>query len=346
MKYRDTLGRPFTPGVIGDVPTGNVVWVDAVHGNDDLAVRERLTVPFKTLGAAKSAAQSGDTILVMPGTYNEKNLLKNQVNWHFLNGAKVIYDGTSDGAIFDTSNLGSNGAVQSSVTGAGYFENQATQSNSYALHSFASGSFLDVQCHSLKAYKDAVKMSDVSGSGRIQVFDLIQSSIGSALWVTGGGSTPKFRVNAARVYGTGYRTVQVSAGNLHLDTDLIKAGSDPAIYVSGGSGTIAIRAYEVESGATETVYFSAYYSVTLSLLQARIQNYNTSSSARAIKIATGGAYNVKLVGCTLIVDSSANYSMEASSSTPVQFHGDSVANEPSTNVTAIGGSLVVDSNIS
>ena len=57
MTIRDTLGRVFQPGLIADIPTGNLLWVDAVNGNDDLAVRGRMTVPFKTLTKAKEAAK-------------------------------------------------------------------------------------------------------------------------------------------------------------------------------------------------------------------------------------------------------------------------------------------------
>src|SRR6202795_4572016 len=44
------------------VKTGNLVWVDAVNGNDGTGQRGRLQLPFLTLGAAKTAAQSGDTV--------------------------------------------------------------------------------------------------------------------------------------------------------------------------------------------------------------------------------------------------------------------------------------------
>lgn len=47
--------------------------------------------PFATLTAAKDAAVSGDTISVGPGDYNERNLLKNGVNWCFLPGARVVF---------------------------------------------------------------------------------------------------------------------------------------------------------------------------------------------------------------------------------------------------------------
>ena len=89
------------------VRTGNLVWVDAANGNDGTGQLGRLQLPFLTLTAAKAAAVSGDTIVVLPGTYSEKNLVKNGVNWHFFNGAIVNYSGAVGGGIFDTNTVGS-----------------------------------------------------------------------------------------------------------------------------------------------------------------------------------------------------------------------------------------------
>lgn len=69
------------------------------------------------LQAAKTAAASGDTIFVGPGTYDTNNLLKNGVNWDFAPGAKVNFTGTSDTAIFDDGPNGTNGAVTCVIRG-------------------------------------------------------------------------------------------------------------------------------------------------------------------------------------------------------------------------------------
>jgi hypothetical protein len=75
---------------------------------------------FLTLTAAKTAAVSGDTIFVGPGTYNERDLLKNGVNWWFAPGAIVNYSvvaGDSDWTIFDDNNT----AITSRIGGFGDF---------------------------------------------------------------------------------------------------------------------------------------------------------------------------------------------------------------------------------
>src|ERR1041384_8369443 len=105
-----------------EVPTGNLVWVDQKNGNDKLAVRGRMTIPFRTLTAAKHAAIAGDTIMVLPGTYDESNLLRHQVNWHFMSGARV----DTDDAIFDAGPDGTNSEVASRITGHGDFQSDSS----------------------------------------------------------------------------------------------------------------------------------------------------------------------------------------------------------------------------
>lgn len=109
---------------------GNTLYVDGTDGSDTLGERGVFGRSFLTLGAAKTAASSGDTIVVYPGTYNEKNLLKTGVNWHFMPGANITYTGSSSGGIFDDSSDGAAGAVTSVITGAGIFTYQGTAGTS------------------------------------------------------------------------------------------------------------------------------------------------------------------------------------------------------------------------
>jgi hypothetical protein len=107
-----TLSNPFA---------GKNLYVDSVNGNNSTGLRGDITKPFLTLAAAKAAAVSGDLITVYPGTYNEKNLLKDGVNWHFESGAIVEWTGAAAGGIFDDSADGANGPVACSITGLGEF---------------------------------------------------------------------------------------------------------------------------------------------------------------------------------------------------------------------------------
>lgn len=61
-----------TPGVKWDyasVPTGNMLWVDAVNGNDTTGTRGDASKPYLTVEKALTVASSGDTVVVRPGTY-------------------------------------------------------------------------------------------------------------------------------------------------------------------------------------------------------------------------------------------------------------------------------------
>jgi hypothetical protein len=61
-------------GGSASVFTGNTVWVDAVFGNDGTGTSDRQDLPFLTIAAALTAAVSGDTVAVRPGTYTESGL--------------------------------------------------------------------------------------------------------------------------------------------------------------------------------------------------------------------------------------------------------------------------------
>lgn len=67
-------------GTIG--PLGNVLRVDAVNGNDTLANASSpyFSVPFLTITAALAKAASGQTVWVLPGTYNESITLPTGVS--------------------------------------------------------------------------------------------------------------------------------------------------------------------------------------------------------------------------------------------------------------------------
>jgi hypothetical protein len=95
--------------------TGNGVWVSKT-GNDGTGSIGSIGSAFLTLTAAKAAANAGDTIFVLPGTYAEQDLLKDQVNWHFFNGAVVTNTSASLAIWQDNA-----GAITSTITGDGQF---------------------------------------------------------------------------------------------------------------------------------------------------------------------------------------------------------------------------------
>jgi len=87
------------PVALNGVLTGRTIWVDSVNGDDNTAVVGRQDLPFETLNAAQTAASTGYTVIVRPGTYDERVVLSD-INFHFENGAILHYTGTSTGQAF------------------------------------------------------------------------------------------------------------------------------------------------------------------------------------------------------------------------------------------------------
>jgi hypothetical protein len=180
MRIVDTRGMVAVPNT---VPTGNLLWVDKDRGNDSLARRGSLGIPFKTLAAAKTAAQSGDTILVLPGVYNENNLAKNGVNWHFFAGANVQFSASGSGGIFDTASVGA--ACSFKVTGQGVFETTNGSFTAPAIKLAYSGDNAVIECDSVSSRGIAI-----NNSGSVTAAaNIIKSNVTTAVQCGGSGTT-------------------------------------------------------------------------------------------------------------------------------------------------------------
>lgn len=354
MRILDTQGRQFHPAFIADIPSGNLVWVDPVNGNDDMAVRGRMTVPFKTLGAAKTAASSssGDTIMVLPGTYNEKNLLKNGVNWHFLPGAKVAYTGASAGGIFDDSSNGSNGAVTSQVTGYGEFEITATTGSGHVVHLSSGSSKLTLEAKSLSSVNTAIKITNGIFHGEISQDIIVDSA--DAITVSGGAG--QNYLQARDIHTSGGRALYVSGSSsvlLDIVARRVTGTAEAAVSIQGGSGAVTIRAYELHSSAPSraTVHYNTTNGLVLTILGARIKNIASGAGGRSVQIDSNSSDKVKLANCVLIASTDV-LTLEsiyaANSGTKVHILNGAAANKDKhANVTLIGSTtLSVNSLIS
>ncbi len=94
--------------------------ISYVSGTDTNVARGEL------LQRAKTEASSGDVIIVGPGIYDTRDLFKDGVNWHWIAGAKVIYTGSADAAVWDNSATGTTGSVTCKITGEGIFIHDGT----------------------------------------------------------------------------------------------------------------------------------------------------------------------------------------------------------------------------
>ncbi len=117
-------------------------YVDIQNGNIVNSGLSR-SAAKQNLWEAKLAAQSGDTIVVMRGTYDENNLIKDGVNWHFERGAVVSCTEESETAIWDDGPNGANAACSFQVTGHGTFS--STYSDSCIVNLINEGSRASIQ---------------------------------------------------------------------------------------------------------------------------------------------------------------------------------------------------------
>jgi len=292
MKIQDLHGRLFQAGVIGEVPTGNLLWVDPVNGNDSLAVAGRMTIPFKSLAQARDAAsamveatQQAVTIMVLPGTYDENDLLRDQVNWYFFPGAVV--NNTAAGAIFAT---GSSDIV-ASITGFGEFNTDAAEVVSVS----AGGADLFIQARRMSSPDSGcVSVSAGSGTLKLQVAEKIEGL--SSVEKSGASSCI---VQADQLVASGSYCIKYTSGKLHVSARYLTGGGPVVKVDSGGaSGELVVDAAEIDSiGGTAVSYLGP--NPTLLIRNARIK----SATGYAVYIGDdeSAAYKVTLLSCVGIV---------------------------------------------
>jgi len=296
MKYLDTNGRLFQPGLLAEVLTGKVLWVDAVHGNDDLAERERMTIPFMTLASARDAAQSGDTIVVLPGTYDENDLAKDGVNWHFLPGAIVDYDGSGD-ALFDTTG----GAMAFKVTGHGVFKTSSGTVRGVYLAN--SGDDVSIEFDEFETSGSTL----VSKGALTAVGHRIRSLVSDALYIEGSSNN---NIDVRHVEADTGIGVHINASStscvVRIRSFEIVSNGDVALGFTGG--TAYIDAYEIKSTTDQAVAYDSYGNHPLHLRVNRIVSTASGGGQPAITIDLGSGSSpgqLRLYDCILISQNSS-----------------------------------------
>jgi hypothetical protein len=172
-------------------------------------VRGDIGHPFLTLSRAKTNAVSGDTIFVMPGLYEENDLLKTNtaLNWHFFSGSIVTNNQLNTMGMFDDF---STGAVTSNITGDGTF---LCVSNGWIVETLYPDTRLRIKFDRMYGGGDG---SPASSLGMVNDYDgrqelegnLIQSKDGSPIVVLpiGAGDTCSMTLNRLRIVHTGIGT--------------------------------------------------------------------------------------------------------------------------------------------
>jgi hypothetical protein len=305
MKLITSTARTLLAGVSGEVPTGNLLWVDKINGNNSSALRGRMDRPFATLTAAKLAAVSGDTIAVLPGSYAEVDLAANGVNWFFYPGALIsaVTGGTK--AIFDVAST-----MTFRVDGYGEFAHTGTGLNDSVLSILSTAApSISFKCSKMSAFGGPTINVDTTTVSIFSVLleaDLIDNTgAEDAISIVASLTSLCFSIQAISItVGTGY-ALYSAGGSLSLTADKIVSQTGTAITVQGGAVDVSSRLIQGGAKGVE------YYSGTIVLNRARIVATTAAAGSRAVYLGggptTGMTANVRLVACVLIVPAAATY---------------------------------------
>lgn len=252
---------------------GKTLYVDAANGVNATAARGHAEQPYLTITAALAAASSGDTIVVRPGTYNERNLLKNGVNQHYENGAVINWTGTGPGAIFDTGTTGTNAAVTCRITGHGRFTHsaidgvvdEATGERNVVLLTQNTGDDIYVQCHSMEFGWDPSAgipfphcIRTIHGTVKVDVEILDPHNAGGSIWWSDGDcrirareirlQSVNFAANAFAVWSTPGTTesfidATYTTGALWVEAETIGGDDASAVGIVACYGTNSARVW-------------------------------------------------------------------------------------------------------
>lgn len=363
-----------------------VVWGAGGSSTDYAAVWHLGAVTyFNTLTLAKAAAVSGDTIYVAPGTYNERDLLKNGVNWWFAPGAKVIYTGATAGAIFDDTSDGANAYVACVIGGYGEFTYSGS-AGGYGVMTLSQGSLVSFTAKLVKSTPSVghgiilnsygatldidineieITSGNSSGNNAIQLNSSTAIVRGSVRTITTGTSPIVVYSGAlnldAKTISAG-EMVYLWGGTSYLRADTINASGSSAVYFRGGNGHI--EAMKITSGASRAVHVKsgsvAYVSANViegagssasvevetgTLHLMRGRVTHASSTGIPLTISNTGTV-ILYSGVALIAGATATESIYAAAARNVKLYGTVVTNVAAhANITTQVGTLTVDANV-
>ncbi len=332
-------GFPLARDVPKPAPTGRLLWVDQINGNDTTAVRGDLRFPYLTLTAAKTASVFGDTVVVLPGTYDERNLFKTGINWHFVAGAKVVNTAAANGGIFDDSLNGANGNIICRITGDGEFINNSTDALSWAIVVSKSGSVVSIDAQFIGAgTRGCVRCT--GGNTRIQA-RLITSGAPRAVECYGGTNF----VRADELTSSGGNALELGGGTNVIAASKIASTAGVGLRCYGGTNDVTAR--EIRSSAGYGLHHQFVEDpFTLTVNHARIMSTFAAAGGKAVQV--DGSDDLTLKDCVLVSSVPAATSIDAGAAQNVRLYGSTMANKAAGgNVTFLtgGARFEVDANV-
>lgn len=316
----------------GSVLTGNLLYVDAVNGNDGTGALGDFTKPYLTPLAAFTSATSGYTIIVRPGVYSlsisSNAMLKDGVNWYFMPGSIFIANAAADGTMF-SDNLG---AVSCSVTGYGQFYD-TLGGISKILEIASSGSNVYFECNSMTVgngdidhciyQADGTLTVNVRGTLESKSYDAISivggtlnltadkiiatgTAEGNAIEITGGNVNIKCREYVSEgdydAFGS-TSAIYWSGGNAYIEGNGVAELSDGLVVASNGTGVLTLRGKLTSTSKTAVVYLSAASGKTLINQATLISNtsFDSIDAPSAQTVVSYGSFANKAVDANITI---------------------------------------------
>jgi hypothetical protein len=286
----DAVAAP-APSVL----TGNLAYVDAVNGDNGTGTLGDFTKPFLTLQAAQTAASSGTTIVVRPGTYSAALLGKNGVNWYFMPGATVNFSTNSAFA--------ASGAMSYSVFGYGVFT-----VNGWLARLDSPASNVYIECQSVES---TIGFQVVQTTSTLQIvvrttWSITLNNVGSG--VLNSGSTAYVKARRLTISaGTTIPFVVDGATTIEVDT-LTCTGTPLAMFsLTGGNLTLVRSRITAVSLTGPVILQEALSGSQVTLLSTVIQGSNTQDTieggadgvfviSQASQVVEGLGSNVTVLG--------------------------------------------------
>jgi hypothetical protein len=255
----------------GASPTGHLLFVDAVNGDDTAGAADPYTAPFLTLEAALDASSAGDTIVVRPGTYTpdtdyaysntDPKLLKDGVNWYFMPNAIVVF-GNAGGqrVLFHTGT----GTVNAKVLGHLKVINVYSDGSQACVLYAATDGDIDFEFDEINSYGynielDAFEIHGAPGKIRIKGNRIIGTGTGAGGFgiecITTGGSSLNLDVQLNQIEFVGYALkIQPddAAARVKIKCNrIVGNGGNQAVRILG-TGTVYLEFDECVNGLNAT----------------------------------------------------------------------------------------------
>ena len=327
-----------------DVKVGNSLFVSKTWGNNTTAARESLSLQFLTITAAVTAAQSGDTIFVFPGTYNDNNIQKDGVTVHLFEGARIVATG---GSVVEV-----NTAITFKVTGNGYIEG-----NLYSIVVNNTSAIVEIECDEVMTPALGVGVYRATGSLRLKAKNKINVGIGAfGVDIRGAGdcyiSTPEISDIATtdsdrnnNAYGN-IAIRSVTGGNIVIESPTIKGRTRGPILLlqdTTGANSINVKYDRMQNDWTGATSYNTCSVLLLNtglsestnnvFIYGNILSTGTSGGIYALFNPSTGKVNyfgnVQVQGDTYAI-------LNASNAYFISFNGDAMSSSATTNAIRIG----------